>query len=243
MTELNSYSFSSTTCAHFNIRYRPDTPRTMATPPAKRAKLSGNGAVVSWSSGLPSQNSTLTTELIARVATFEAVGPTLRNICLGVGRRDSNVVRHAYLRNNLGYLGHFLEKYVSQQADADHYQEGDGWKTCRDRYLAWMKVNSEWRKLVSDDKIDEAVSGVISKTDPLTPFYNPAIAIELRLMDSLKYLVETKGVDLNTCTWGSFDVSTCVWPRKMNSRKIHNSRKMPQTSRKINLEKDTSIQN
>ena len=80
----------------------------------------------------------LTTELIARVASFASYGADAMNICLAVGPKDSAIVRYTCLRNNMKYLEGRLEQYVNEEVDAEQVAT----------YAhAWMVVNTDWRKL------------------------------------------------------------------------------------------------
>lgn len=42
---------------------------------------------------------------------------------------------------------------------------------------------------------------MVPKISPLVPCNNPAAAIELDLLDSLKHLVEEKNIDINAYKW------------------------------------------
>ena len=140
------------------------------------------------------------------------MGDDLLNLCIIAGPKDCAVVRHTYLHGNRDYLEHFLRKYVAEEIDA--------WK-CRGCYRAWMEIN-DWRKQVTDKLIgDLAVvgsrypDGLLMSIDSYAPFNNPSVAIEIGLMEVLKYLVEEKGIDVNAYRWTSytslfmFDNQTC----------------------------------
>ena len=84
----------------------------------------------------------LTTELIARVASFAPYGTDAMNICLAVGPTDSAIIRHTCLRNNMKYMAHRLEQYVDEEVGNDQVTT---------YALAWMAVNTDWRKLCTAD--------------------------------------------------------------------------------------------
>lgn len=84
----------------------------------------------------------LTTELIARVASFASYGTDVMNICLAVGPKDSAIIRYTCLRNNMKYLEYQIEPYAEETVHAEQVT------TC---VLAWMAVNTDWRKLCTAD--------------------------------------------------------------------------------------------
>ena len=166
-----------------------------------------------------SQKPRLSAELLGKVATYSSLGRDLLNLCVVAGPRDCAVIRHAYLRNNLRYLEATIRKFVKDDED----RNGDYFLNlglCRGRYLAWMEVNTDWRRLVTAERVDSLVSvykednegNFTAIVDPLLPFNNPAVAIEFGLMDSLMYLVEEMGIDVNAYRWTTFadDPTLCV---------------------------------
>ena len=158
----------------------------------------------------------LTPELVARVATFaDAVNsPDVMNICLAVGPDTSRTVRRNYLRRNTKYLNDSvcrLSRRISNTNQMTNEMVCDKEKA-RSNHLAWMKVNSDWRTIaVRDDLIMESKIKQPSKkigpsvlghiVHPFLAFNNPAVAIQIRLFDSLKHLVEEKGIDINSFEW------------------------------------------
>ena len=65
-----------------------------------------------------SQRPSLSIEVIAKVASFANYGNDLMNVCVAVGRKDSNILRHVCLRNNLAYVQRILEKGVKRFSPA-----------------------------------------------------------------------------------------------------------------------------
>ena len=185
---------------------------TMEPPPPKKRRLAAPVAVVSRRT-TRSQKPRLNAELLAKVATYSSLGRDLLNLCVVAGPRDCAVIRHAYLRKNLRYLEASLFKCFKFGAKED---DDPGWPwldqgLCRDRYLAWMEVNTDWRRLVTAERVGSLVSvykedndGIYPNDDPLLPFNNPAVAIEIGLMDPLRHLVEEMGIDVNSYHWITF---------------------------------------
>lgn len=163
----------------------------------------------------------LTPELVARVATFaDAVcSSDVINICVAVGPDTSRTVQHYYLWRNEKYLAHTILSFFRGLAGRRAY-EMTAEKACSN-HLAWMKVNADWRTIaVRDDLIEKLKiaceeigpgSAPTNIVDPFIAFNNPAVAIQIGLFDSLKHLVEDKGIDIN-----SFD-----WTEYGNARKWH----------------------
>ena len=150
----------------------------------------------------------LTTELIARVASFASYGADAMNICLAVGPKDSAIVRYTCLRNNMKYLEGRLEQYVNEEVDAEQVAT----------YAhAWMVVNTDWRKLCTAD--NRAQFDIVSiegennedatfQFNTLAIFNNPSVAAEFDMVDVLKYLVEEVGINVNAHEWNSYEGPT-----------------------------------
>ena len=185
----------------------------MAPPPAKKRRFAAPAAAVSRRT-TRSQKPRLNAELLAKVATYSSLGRDLLNLCVVVGPKDCALIRHAYLRKNLRYLEASLFKCFKFGAKED---DDPGWPwldqgLCRDRYLAWMEVNTDWRRLVTAERVDSLVSvfkednegNCLALVDLLLPFNNPAVAIEIGLMDPLRHLVEEMGIDVNSYHWTTF---------------------------------------
>ena len=172
-----------------------------------------------------------TPELIARVATFsEAVvrpghvgASDVKNMCLAVGPMPSRIIKHFYLENNMGYLEKVNQTFT-------HRSSAEWAREC---HLAWMSINTGWRSLVTDeliernknarklisDQLREMKLGIYNyarsssgdflvNIHPLLAMVNPTVAIEMNLLEALKYLVEVKGIDINAMRWIGLRQST-----------------------------------
>ena len=150
-----------------------------------------------------------TPELIARVATFaEAVvrrGPRgherasdVENICHAVGPMTSRIIKQYYLKKNMGYLEAVIQVF---------YDIIGGVEWARECHLAWMSVNTGWRRLVTDQLMQrsEIFRPRPMRFHPLLAMLNPVVAIEMDLLVALKFLVEVKDVDINTKRWIGLD--------------------------------------
>ena len=144
----------------------------------------------------------LTTELIARVASFVPYGTDAMNVCLAVGPKDSAIIRYTCLRNNMKYLEYRLEQYVDDEVDAE---QGTTYA------LAWMAINTDWRKLCTAENRGKFAivrrrwnEDVIFQFSTLAIFNNPVVAAEFDLVDVLKHFVEEVGIDVNAYEWNSY---------------------------------------
>ena len=166
-------------------------------------------------------------ELISHVASYANVdtGDAL-NVCLAVGPKDANSIRHFCLRNNMDYLDGRLEQYVFHNK-VTNVQVSNYVK-------AWMAVNTDWKKHVTDERIkkykivqriksehdtesddDEdgwrAADDGIFNSNAVAIFNNPLVAIEFDLVEPLSHLVEEVGIDINGgYEWNNYtDVERC----------------------------------
>ena len=117
----------------------------MAPPPAKKRRVATFAVVVARRT-TRSQKPRLSAELLGKVASYTSLGDDLLNLCIVAGPRDCKVIRHAYLLNNLSYLQHALAAYCRRSSKY--------WKLCQQRYLEWMEVNADWRRHVTDERIE-----------------------------------------------------------------------------------------
>ena len=194
----------------------------MVPPPAKKRRLAAPAAVVSRRT-TRSQKPRLSAELLAKVASYSSLGRDLLSLCVVAGPEDCAAIRHTYLRNNLHYLEASLRKFVKAYR-RDYNLEV---KLCRERYLAWMEVNTDWRRLVTTEQIDSLANVYVYKENneenayaivsPRLPFNNPAVAIELGLMDPLVHLVEEMVIDVNAYRWTTFIVPGTTSPAHLLS--------------------------
>ena len=141
-----------------------------------------------------------TPELFARITTFASAikCPDVMNICLAVGPVVSRTVKHFYLWRNEKYLVDTLKCLRGWQYGL--------WKA-RANHRAWMEVNTDWKTTaVSDD----SVSGmsrlnlqdiIVIGSHPFVAFNSVAFAVELGLLEVVKFLIEDKGVDPNEYCW------------------------------------------
>ena len=149
----------------------------------------------------------LSPELIARVATYAeaANSPELWNICLAVGPATSRIIRHYYLKQNHHFLTRCIRFFCSQKITN---------VKLRDYYLVWMTVNNDWKAYVNKTyteftKFSCVRQGdkAVNKIHPYAAFNNPAVAIQIGLMEPLRYLVEKKAIHTNSFEWTPFHSS------------------------------------
>jgi len=185
----------------------------MPPPPQKKRKTSASSPEVS----------ALSLELICHVASYANLGVDALNICLAIGPKNANAIRHVCLRNNMEYLAHRLDQYLDEDIESDQVNV---------YALEWMAVNTDWRKHCTeknrkdfaivlyeksdikesddgeeddnDGDEDSTDSGWRYKIDALAFFNNPLVAIEFGLVEPLKHLVEEVGIDINSHEWNTY---------------------------------------
>ena len=187
------------------------------SPPAKKKRKTAAGSVpVGARRSTRSQRPGLSTEMISKVATFANYdGGDLMNICLAVGPKESAVVRYTCLRKNYRYLRHVLKRIVSAEEEiAANAKAGSDIR-------AWMAINTDWRDdpVVGRATLEDAEGalstvegaastvvrdGDVTRISARIIFLNPAVAIEFGLVDVLRHLVETVGIDVNACKWNNY---------------------------------------
>ena len=149
-----------------------------------------------------------TPELIAHMATFAdaSISPDVMNICLAVGPAVSRTIKHVCLRRNKKYLTDTLKNLVVRfgfNLSRASYRKKAG-----ANHKAWMEVNTDWKTMaVSDDSIstlgqthfDEST---IKESGPFVAFNHTMFALQLGLLEVVKFLIEDKGVDPNEFMYG-----------------------------------------
>lgn len=149
--------------------------------------------------------SRINVDIIAHVASFLPIDDnSVMKMCLAVGRSESGIIRYTFLRSNFEFLYRLLEAYIDNPSCRGK---------CREGFLAWMEVNSDWRRLCTPDRTKSC--SIISfpteeegKTrfqyNAAAIFNNPSVAIEFGLVDILRHLVENLGIDVNAYEWNNF---------------------------------------
>ena len=193
---------------------RPRKKARIAEKAVGSAKVKSAEAIsTNGSSGNPQ----FSTELIARVSTYvplfktdeELMNPgntsylhdDLHNLCLAAGPGTSRSIKQSFLKKNLRYIQKCQRLFGPM--GTDWTQEG---------HLAWMSANKNWREYITDDVLEECKDNpLIHRTyeHHLSGFANPARAIQLGLVDALRFLVEDKLIDVNAKQWMGYG-----WQRK-----------------------------
>jgi len=172
-------------------------------PPAAAAAA----ATADVGGGIP-----LPSELTLHVSKFLAIPDnSVWNTCLAVGPEDSRAIRNWHLKDNLGYLQRTLAGFHCK-----------AWCKAKARrnHLAWMEVNTDWRANITAQLMEELIEATTDRfrirgeleggphftQHPFLAFNNPAIAIQLGLLDVLKYLVEEKEININARRWVGYFV-------------------------------------
>ena len=173
-------------------------------PPTKKAKtISHNGSAPVSSDG--STNVHLSPELISRIATYADMSNSgVMNICLAVGPIAARPIRNCYLKNNVKYLNTTLKELLIVRRHANESFRRD---KAGANHREWMEVNADWKTIVTSDTDITAIESVLVKDaiqsgdHPFLAFNNAAFAVELGLIDVVKFLIEDKGVDPNSFGW------------------------------------------
>ena len=168
-------------------------------PPKKKAKASTEANSPAVSGG----GIHFTPELIARMATFADANnsPDVISMCLAVGPAVSRTIKHFYLRRNKKYLTDTLKNFRNPR-DL-HNNKGIRREKAGINHRAWMEINADWKTTaVSDDSISEIHELKLYRTmmdgsRPFIAFNGTVFAVELGLLEVVKFLIEDKGVDPN----------------------------------------------
>lgn len=141
----------------------------------------------------------------------------VKNMCLAVVPMPSRIIKHAYLENNMGYLEKvnqtFTHRNSAEWARSCHLawmSINTGWRSLVTDEL--IERNKNARKLIRDqlremnlarNKVGlESVHYNYARSSsgdflvnihPLLAMVNPTVAIEMNLLEALKYLVEGQG--------------------------------------------------
>ena len=161
--------------------------------PTKKAKESADATLPAVSGG----GIHFTPELIASMATFADANfsPDAMNICLAVGPDVSRTIKHFYLRRNERYLIDTLKNLIVSGNESSRRERAGT------NHTAWMEVNTDWKTTaVSDDGMTRSAMPKARTPGfiyPFSAFNNAAVALELGLLEVVKFLIEDKGVDPN----------------------------------------------
>ena len=191
------------------------------------AKAKSAKSISNRSSG---NNPQLSAELIARVATYVPLFKSdeefhsnitephtyadIFNLCLVAGPAISRSIKQSYHKKNLRYL-----ELCPRSIGISGLGRG-GLQWLRECHLAWMSANVDWRDYLTDEVVDQckcvppensqnrsssysvSVSGTTERIEhALSGFANPARAIQLGLIDALRFLVEDKLINVNAKQW------------------------------------------
>ena len=153
----------------------------------------------------------LSPELVARIATYvDITNSEVMNICLAVGPVAARPIRNCYLKKNVKYLNTTLKQLLRVRRRDEAWLELP-MLPCRDKaganHREWMEVNTDWKTIaISNEEIEnheniQVKDAIESGDHPFVAFNNAAFAIELGLIEVVKFLIEDKGVDPNTYGW------------------------------------------
>jgi len=149
-------------------------------------------------------------DLLCKIAACMAPGVTLFNLCISVCRDDARQIRTEYLRDNDDYLARNLRVLMQYSRSRSLFDK------VRDNILTWMAVNTDWRGRVTPQNVEryrrwQNMRGIDHLRRVLPDinliFNNPAIAIEIGLLDVLRNLVEDVGIDVNRRQWTDFNTT------------------------------------
>ena len=74
---------------------------------------------------------------------------------------------------------------------------------CRDNVMAWMGVNKQWKDRCTAEKVTKFKGKQLLEEADLV-FNNPAVVLEIGLLDVFRFLVERKKIDMNAMIWANF---------------------------------------
>ena len=170
-------------------------------PPTKKVKTSTDAAPPAvFGRGVH-----FTPELIARMATYADANnsPDVMNICLAVGPDVSRTIKHFYLRRNEKYLICTLLSLCGIRRRKQFDVEAPRREKAGTNHRAWMEVNTDWKATaVRNDRISKMrQTGSLVTIYPFDAFNSATIAVELGLLEVVKFLIEDKGVSPNEYGW------------------------------------------
>lgn len=139
--------------------------------------------------------------IIINIFSYAPYGRDKMNICLAVGRKDANMLRRGFLKDNMDFLQQTLSSVGSslQPSRLNH---------ARARIQAWILVNSDWRKHClppNDPKLPTMCTFVDTPQNsipPLALFNNPALALEFDIPQVLHHLLDR--IDINSLSWSGY---------------------------------------
>ena len=147
-------------------------------------------------------------EVICDIASFMNPDNSLMNLCVSVGRADAARIRTEYLRDNETYVAASLQQLWDIpniiHSVYNFRNNVHCFDKCRDNVSAWMEVNANWRNRCTDENM-ERYKGSPLRMEANLVFNNPAVAIEVGLLEVLRFLVEEKNIDVNRRLWSSYN--------------------------------------
>jgi len=179
--------------------------------PARQArrKESSSSSASASASPIAAPAAGIPIDVLPIVASFTGTGRDLRNLCIAVGPKHAKGIRNAYLRDNETYIVQSLRMLPVLIPDlAGHVKvfrdNAHRFDKCRDNVMTWMDVNSKsWKGRCTPCKMNMyADKPLVLETDLV--FNNPAVVVELGLLEVLRFLVEEKDIDVNTANWNGF---------------------------------------
>ena len=153
-------------------------------------------------------------DLICNIASYMNPGDDLMNLCVSVGPTDAAKIRTEYLRDNEQYVAASLTKLEgipNLSNDWDIFRENlHLFDKCRDNISAWMRVNTNWQARCTDENMERYKEAPL-RVEANLVFNNPAVAIEVGLLEVFRFHVEEKGVDVNRALWNGFNSDGVHW--------------------------------
>ena len=143
------------------------------------------------------------------------------NICLAVGPEVSRTIKHFYLRRNKKYLVDAISNMIDirrllvipalrrEKAGTNH--------------RAWMEVNTDWKTtVVSDDAIRYLRKyRFLDSRNHMLAFNSAFYAVELGLLEVVKFLIEEKGVNPNEYGWTLCTSTMYRYPPNVWNYRVH----------------------
>ena len=120
-----------------------------------------------------------------------------------------------YLRNNDAYITNSLRRIaaipglVGSGSVEEYAKHRAALKKCGAKIKTWMAVNTDWRSRCSQEAVERNIRSIwegpssfdIESEGIHMVFNNPAVAVELGLLEVLKVHIDEFGVDVTSRTW------------------------------------------
>ena len=175
-------------------------------------------------------------DLVCNIASYMDTGGGLFEFCVAIGPASASRARHDYLLKNEQYLVKLLRKIrdcvLTPNPDSwqrDNKDLGGVLDGCGSNIKIWMENNTGWRSRCTAEKLEKyknwmAFHHLQKDLDISLFFNNPAVAIELGLLDVLRHMVEKMNINLTKNLWAGFSMGLVTGPPTLVQRSLERNK-------------------